>query len=172
MHAYDLAGWGSLLSAEVGAAAALTGLLFVAISINLSSIVANPILPSRAIDALCKLANVLMIASLGLVPGISARLFGWVALAIGLVAWFIPTWNQFMQLRQATAANDMPALAQAAHKLRGSLTTFGATRLAALCAQLESKAKAGALPEPVAALRQLESELATVSQALAACKSR
>jgi HPt (histidine-containing phosphotransfer) domain-containing protein len=76
------------------------------------------------------------------------------------------------QLRQATAANDMPALAQAAHKLRGSLTTFGATRLAALCAQLESKAKAGALPEPAAALRQLESELATVSQALAACKSR
>jgi modulator of FtsH protease len=103
MHAYDLAGWGSLLSAEVSAAAALTGLLFVAISINLSSIVANPILPSRAIDALCKLANVLLIASLGLAPGISARLFGWVALAIGLVAWFIPTYNQFMQLREATA---------------------------------------------------------------------
>jgi modulator of FtsH protease len=103
MHSDDLAGWAPLLSAEVGAAAALSGLLFVAISINLSRILANPVLPSRAIDALCKLANVLLIASLGLVPGLTPRAFGWIALAIGFLAWFIPTRIQVKQLRDGTA---------------------------------------------------------------------
>jgi hypothetical protein len=74
----------------------------VAISINLSRILANPVLPSRAIDALCKLVNVLLIATIGLTPALPARVFGWVALAIGFVAWFIPTRIQFVQLRNAT----------------------------------------------------------------------
>ncbi|WP_109126565.1 hypothetical protein [Dyella sp. C11] len=103
MHSYDLTGWATLLAAEVGAAAALTGLLFVAISINLTRILANPILPSRAIDALCKLSNVLLIATVGLVPGIPERVFGWVALAIGFLAWLVPTHLQYRQLRQGSA---------------------------------------------------------------------
>jgi hypothetical protein len=38
MHAYTTDGWGELFLAEAGASAALTGLLFVAISINLAKI--------------------------------------------------------------------------------------------------------------------------------------
>ncbi|HEX3901634.1 MAG TPA: hypothetical protein VH853_02220 [Polyangia bacterium] len=48
MTAYPTAGWESFFVAEVGAAAALTGLLFVAVSINLSKVLAFPQLPGRA----------------------------------------------------------------------------------------------------------------------------
>ena len=75
------------------------------------------------------------------------------------------------QLRQAASATDMPAFAQAAHKLRGSLTTFGATNLAARCTELESQAKASALSHPAAHLQSLEADLATVATALSAYKS-
>lgn len=100
MHGYDLTGWGTLLAAEVGAAATLSGLIFVAISINLGRILANPVLPSRAMDALCKLINVLFIASIGLVPGLSARAFGWIAMGIGFMAWLLPSLSQLAQLRR------------------------------------------------------------------------
>ncbi|HEX4025820.1 MAG TPA: hypothetical protein VHX52_14125 [Steroidobacteraceae bacterium] len=62
-------GWDDFLVAEVGASAALAGLLFVAVSINLSSILKYPHLPTRAIEALTTLLCVLVICSWALVPG-------------------------------------------------------------------------------------------------------
>jgi hypothetical protein len=44
------AGWDNFFVAEVGAAAALSGLLFVAVSINLTRILAIPHLPARAAE--------------------------------------------------------------------------------------------------------------------------
>jgi hypothetical protein len=58
--AYNLAQWSKFFSAQVGASAALTGLLFVVISINLPKIVANPQLASRSAKALATLAGVLL----------------------------------------------------------------------------------------------------------------
>lgn len=75
------------------------------------------------------------------------------------------------QLREAASAADMPAFAQAAHKLRGSLTTFGATQLAALCSDLEAKAKASTLSDPAAHIQALEADLATVAAALSSYKT-
>ncbi|HEU4397243.1 MAG TPA: hypothetical protein VFU54_05320 [Actinomycetota bacterium] len=42
MHAYTTAGWESLFVAEAGASAALAGLLFVAVSINLAKVLEHP----------------------------------------------------------------------------------------------------------------------------------
>jgi hypothetical protein len=45
MTPYSIAGWENFLIAEVGASAALLGLVFVAISINLARIISLPLSP-------------------------------------------------------------------------------------------------------------------------------
>ena len=60
--------WANFLIAEAGAAAALTGLIFVAVSLNLSKILSIPRLPNRALEALVLLITILVVSSLLLVP--------------------------------------------------------------------------------------------------------
>ena len=69
MDAYSPASWGLAFSATASAAAALTGLLFVALSINLKQIVANPGLVARAIEVLVVLSAALILSTLLLMPG-------------------------------------------------------------------------------------------------------
>jgi hypothetical protein len=69
-------GWENFFVAEVGAAAALSGLLFVAVSINLNRILSIPHLPERAAETLIVLIGVLTVASFGLVPGQTGALLG------------------------------------------------------------------------------------------------
>ena len=62
MRGYDLAAWEPFFSAIIAAAAALTGLLFVAVSINLDRILKGArFLPARAAETLatvpCTLAG-------------------------------------------------------------------------------------------------------------------
>jgi len=82
-------GWESFLIAEVGASAALTGLIFVGVSINLSRILSLPRLPSRALEALMLLLTVLIVSSLMLIPGQSSAWIGGELLVIGLIVWII-----------------------------------------------------------------------------------
>jgi hypothetical protein len=78
-------GWENFFVAEVGAAAALSGLLFVAVSINLTRILAIEHLPDRAGETLVVLFGVLAVASFGLVPGQSHVVFGVEVTATGLL---------------------------------------------------------------------------------------
>jgi hypothetical protein len=69
VHAYDTAGWIPYFGAMVGATAALTGLLFVAVSLNLDKIVKGPaFLPHRSAETLGTLLLVLYASALVLVP--------------------------------------------------------------------------------------------------------
>ena len=61
--------WANFFVAEVGAAAALSGLLFVAVSINLSRILEFPGLPARAGQTLILFSTPLVTALLLIVPG-------------------------------------------------------------------------------------------------------
>ena len=97
MHAYATTGWENFFVAEVGAAAALTGLLFVAVSINLAKILENPQLPGRAGESLLILMGVLATATLGLVPGQSSATLG-----VELLGVLVPVWT-FPMLLQARA---------------------------------------------------------------------
>jgi hypothetical protein len=76
MHAYSPADWESFFVAIVSAAAALTGLLFVAVSINLQDIIKEGAgLATRALETLLSLLLVMVSAALVLVPQ-NIRLLG------------------------------------------------------------------------------------------------
>lgn len=76
MHGYDLAAWAGYFTAVTSAAAALAGLLFVAVSINLQSILkGTSMLPARAAETLAMLLFVVVSCALALVPQ-DVRLLG------------------------------------------------------------------------------------------------
>jgi hypothetical protein len=87
--AYNPAQWTGFFSAEVSASGALTGLLFVAVSINLPRILAISLLPARAAKALTTLVAILIAASFCLVPGQSKLFLGLELIFVGTVAWFM-----------------------------------------------------------------------------------
>jgi hypothetical protein len=82
---YAPAAWHDFFVAAVGASAALLGLLFVAISINLKLILEHRHLPGRAAATLGTLLSVLVVCSFGLVPGQSNRTLGVEILATGAI---------------------------------------------------------------------------------------
>lgn len=77
-------GWTDFFVAEVGASAALAGLLVVAVSINLARIMTFPLLPGRAAQTLIIIGGALMIASFALFPAQPLMIFGWETVIIGL----------------------------------------------------------------------------------------
>jgi len=84
-------GWDNFFVAEAGAAAALAGLLFVAVSINLSRILEFPNLPARAAEALLSLLSVLVVSTFALVPGQAPRTYGLEIGLTGLLTWAVQT---------------------------------------------------------------------------------
>jgi modulator of FtsH protease len=66
---YDAAQWTDFFVATAGAAAALAGLVFVAVSINLEPILAQQGLPERALQTLMMLAIVVVVSVVALIPG-------------------------------------------------------------------------------------------------------
>jgi hypothetical protein len=81
-----LTAWDNFFVAQVGASAALAGLLFVGISINMNRILQFPVLTDRALQALTLLFTILVACSLLLVPGIGSLEFGVEAIVVGAVA--------------------------------------------------------------------------------------
>ena len=118
--AYDPAPWGNFFFAQVGASAALIGLLFVAVSINLAKIIELPALPGRAFEALTVLAMVLFVSTFALVPGQSVTSLGLEILGAALAAW---TTSGIIQLK----APHHPSA-----PLRWTLIRVAATQLATL----------------------------------------
>jgi modulator of FtsH protease len=83
--AYDPSEWPDLFVATAGASAALLGLLFVAVSINLERILAYEGLPERALETLLLLLGVLIVAIVGLIPAESNVALGLELLVVAAI---------------------------------------------------------------------------------------
>jgi modulator of FtsH protease len=81
--AYDPEQWHDLFVAVAGAAAALAGLVFVAVSINVERILQYKGLPERALATVLLLLGAVIVAVLGLVPGTSVGALGILILGAG-----------------------------------------------------------------------------------------
>ena len=83
MTAYDVGEWTDFFVASAGASAALAGLVFVAVSINVESILRYEGLPQRAL-ATVLLLSVVLISLIGLIPGQSRTALAAELLGVGL----------------------------------------------------------------------------------------
>jgi modulator of FtsH protease len=118
MTAAGFSTWSNFFVAQVGASAALAGLLFVAVSINLTRVLEFPHLPGRAAEALYAFLSVLAIATLALVPGLSPCGLGVAVGAVGVVSWTInlvmlmKTWKTSVPygIGRRLVLNQLPSL--------------------------------------------------------------
>jgi hypothetical protein len=84
--AYDAAGWDGFGTTAATAAATLTGLLFIAVSINLKEILNNAPLPGRAAQTLIFFALPMVAALLLVVPAQARTALGGELIATGVFA--------------------------------------------------------------------------------------
>ncbi len=85
MTAYDASEWTDFFVAGAGASAALAGLVFVAVSINVERILRYPGLPERALATVMLLLSVVLISLVGLLPGQSRAALAGELLGVGMV---------------------------------------------------------------------------------------
>ncbi|MCU1482429.1 MAG: hypothetical protein JWQ19_3215 [Subtercola sp.] len=82
----DLEGWHDLFVASAGAAAALAGLIIVAMSVNIKQIIAITSMPSRAGSSIAALVLIVVVSVGALIPIQAAWMLGLESLVFGLIA--------------------------------------------------------------------------------------
>jgi hypothetical protein len=85
LTAYDASQWTELFVATAGASAALAGLVFVAVSINVDRILKLSGVPERALETVLLLLSVVLISIAGLIPAQSNDALGAELVALGIV---------------------------------------------------------------------------------------
>jgi len=93
-------GWANFLVAAAGAAAALVGLVFVALSINLARILELPGVAGRAAETILLLASALAGSMLLLIPGLTSSQYGYLLVMLWLPTWGMPTAIQVQAMRR------------------------------------------------------------------------
>jgi modulator of FtsH protease len=104
MTAYDPAQWNDFAVAQLGASAALLGLVFVGMSINLKEFVGSSVLVNRALEAIVLLASVLLAATAVLIPAQDREVVGVELLVLGVVVTLC-----VLQLQSGTGREVVPS---------------------------------------------------------------
>ena len=128
--AYSPSDWAALAAAELGAAAGLTGLVFVGVSINLERIMKLPTLPDRALEAILLLSSILLSSTLVLVPGQGIGALAVELIVLGLALWAGVAMIDWRMLTNPSTAQYRPTRLVEAFLSQGaalSLTLAGAT---------------------------------------------
>jgi hypothetical protein len=84
--------WHDFFVAQAGASAALAGLMFVALSINIDRILKSPWLPPRAASTMTLLIGSVVQALLALWPAQSLRVLGWEELVAAVIVFTYASW--------------------------------------------------------------------------------
>jgi UDP-N-acetylenolpyruvoylglucosamine reductase len=94
-----LSDWETFLAVQAGAAATLTGLVFVAVSLNLSRILSVAGLPGRAGESIVQFLQIFFVATVGLIPKQQITSFGAEVMALATVTWAVQVSAQFRYSR-------------------------------------------------------------------------
>jgi hypothetical protein len=98
-----ISAWTNYLSVMAESAATLTGLVFVAVSINLTRVLATPGLPGRAGESVSQLLGVVLVATSALIPGQTPFTLGVEILVMASALWVAQTVFQLLYLRSKDA---------------------------------------------------------------------
>ena len=129
--------WQTFFAAQISAAAALTGLVVVAISVNLMRIMESPLLPARAGEALIALVGALVLSSLLLIP---RQLFAAQAAECAVVGFLVLAGPYSFQVR---AFRSVTPNSQAHPGARALLTSLGGAPMLAAAMLLAQGSAAG-----------------------------
>jgi modulator of FtsH protease len=105
MDAAAVTAWSNYLSVQAEVAATLTGLVFVAVSINLTRVLSIPGLTGRAAESILQLLGAVVISTTVLIPGQPAVMLGGEVLVLGIVLWVVQT---LLQVRYLTSKTGHP----------------------------------------------------------------
>jgi hypothetical protein len=100
-----LSEWQTILAVQAGAAATLTGLVFVAVSINLPRIVETPGLSGRAAESILHFLQVFFVCTAVLIPRQPMTPLAFEILAFALVSWALQV---TAQMRYAKSRSGHP----------------------------------------------------------------
>jgi modulator of FtsH protease len=94
--------WNTFLAVQASAAATLSGLVFVAVSINLTKILAIPGLPGRAAESLMQFLQAFFVSTLMLIPGQPQWTLAHELLIAAIILWILQVVGQIRYLRLRT----------------------------------------------------------------------
>lgn len=101
------AGWADFFASVSASSAALLGLLFVSLSINLERILKTAGLTSRASETMLLLAAALIMSLLALMPDRSTGQMGTPVLVVGALVW---VWPMLSQIRGLRSGHHQPVM--------------------------------------------------------------
>ena len=91
--------WQTLFSVQAESAATLTGLVFVAVSINLAKIISTPGLTGRAAETIAQFLQVFFICTEALIPRQTAGALAAEIIAVALLCWALQLTTQIRYAR-------------------------------------------------------------------------
>ncbi len=95
--------WGDFFVAVAGASAALAGLIIVAMSVNIDTIVKFPALPPRAGATIAVLMLVVLVSVLALVPGMTPLVSGWGTVLLAAITLSLTVGTTVREIRDNVA---------------------------------------------------------------------